>query len=321
MAANTETGASPGHQDSPLTGDHVVVATDLYKAYGDLVAVGGLSLELKRGEIFGLLGPNGAGKTTMISMLVGLLRPDSGSVMVEYQPGQQGDPLLPIVRRAIGIAPQSLSLYDELTARENLEFFGKLYGLAGKHLKQRVDWSLEFSGLADRQRDRVGTFSGGMSRRLNIAVALIHEPAMLLLDEPTVGVDPQSRNHIFESIEQLKEDGLTILYTTHYMEEARRLCDRVAIVDHGKLLAMDTVDGLIEQYGGRSVVECELKSCPDDVQLPGRRDGDAIRFESETPLEKVAELTRQGVEFQSLRIAQPDLESVFLSLTGRSLRD
>ncbi len=306
-------------------GEIVVSVAGLGKSYGANVAVDQLSFEMARGETFGLLGPNGAGKTTTISMLIGLLRPDQGTVRVGT--GQKSDPLDPSVRRSIGIAPQAVSLYDELTAQENLTFFGQLYGLAGKPLQKRVEWSLEFSGLADRKRDRVGTFSGGMRRRLNIAVALIHQPNVLLLDEPTVGVDPQSRNHIYECIAKLKQDGITILYTTHYMEEAQRLCDRVAIVDHGKLLALDTVDGLIAHYGGQSVVQAELKqeagelSVPENIELPGRLEHGKLRFESDSPLEEVAVLSGKGVQFQTLQIAQPDLESVFLSLTGRSLRD
>ena len=299
----------------------MIVVDGLRKSYGDNVAVDGLNFEIKRGETFGLLGPNGAGKTTTISMLVGLLRPDEGSVSVALSDSTTGDPCNASVRSTIGIAPQSLSLYDELTAKENLDFFGSLYGLAGSKLRDRVIWSLGFAGLEDRQHDRVGTFSGGMRRRLNIAVALIHEPQVLLLDEPTVGVDPQSRNHIFDSITQLKSEGITLLYTTHYMEEAQRLCDRVAIVDHGKLLALDSVDGLVASHGGSSVVEAEIKSSPENVNLPGRVEDNSLRFESEKPLEEVTRLTGQGVQFQTLRIAQPDLESVFLSLTGRSLRD
>ena len=299
----------------------IVVASGLRKSYGENVAVDDLDFRIQTGESFGLLGPNGAGKTTTISMLVGLLKPDAGSVMVNGKDGRPGNPLDANVRRAIGIAPQSLSLYDELTAQENLEFFARLYGFAGQKLGDRVAWSLNFAGLEDRRRDRVGTFSGGMRRRLNIAVALIHEPTLLLLDEPTVGVDPQSRNHIFEGIEQLKTQGITILYTTHYMEEAQRLCDRVAIVDHGRLLALDTVASLVAQFGGRSVVRAELRSCPDGVELPGQWEDQVLRFESEQPLEEVTRLTRCGVEIQSLRITEPDLETVFLSLTGRSLRD
>jgi len=257
-------------------------------------------------------------------MLVGLLRPDSGTVLVGDQSNPSagfGDPAKQAVRNLIGVAPQSLSLYDTLTAKENLEFFGRLYGLSGAYLNERVDWALDFAELIDRQKGRVGTFSGGMKRRMNIAVALIHKPKVLLLDEPTVGVDPQSRNHIFESIQRLQKDGMTILYTTHYMEEAQRLCDRVAIVDHGKLLALDSVANLVQAHGGRSVVTGELSHQPNGVELPGQIDGVAMRFESDRPLEQVAELSGKGVQFQTLSIAQPDLESVFLSLTGRSLRD
>jgi ABC-2 type transport system ATP-binding protein len=299
----------------------MVVAKGLRKVFGSNVAVNALDFEIQKGETFGLLGPNGAGKTTTINLLVGLLRPDQGEVQI----GISGDPLDPATRKRIGVAPQSLSLYDELTAGENLSFFGQLYGLAGKSLSHRVDWCLAFAGLEERRGDRVSTFSGGMRRRLNIAVALIHEPEVILLDEPTVGVDPQSRNHIFDCIEQLKGSGTTILYTTHYMEEAQRLCDRVAIVDDGCLLDLDTVDGLICKHGGRSVVQAELK--PDenlnsfDVPLPGRLEDGMLRFESDRPLESVAEIAGQGVQFQTLKITRPDLESVFLSLTGRSLRD
>lgn len=316
------------HTDSPakpvpktFNAGSIVVADKLQKRYGDLVAVDGLSFQIAAGESFGLLGPNGAGKTTTISMLVGLLSPDSGEVSVTCRDGESGNPLVPSVRHEIGIAPQSLSLYDELTAKENLDFFGQLYGLGGAQLQERVNWCLDFAGLQDRKSDRVETFSGGMQRRLNIAVAIIHEPRILMLDEPTVGVDPQSRNHIFDSITQLKKDGMTILYTTHYMEEAQRLCDRVAIVDNGQLLALDTVDGLISTHGGHSVVQATVASSPNNVDLPEPLEDGSIRFESDNPLEDVAALTGQGVQFQTLQIARPDLESVFLSLTGRSLRD
>ena len=306
----------------------IVEANGLFKSYGANVAVDGLSFEIQQGETFGLLGPNGAGKTTTISMLVGLLKPDKGSVSINGGHGKNGSanpksgsPLEPAIRARIGVAPQSLSLYDELTAKENLEFFGQLYGLSGHRLNERVAAALAFAELEDRKKDRIGAFSGGMKRRMNLAVALIHEPEVLLLDEPTVGVDPQSRNHIFESIQGLQKDGMTILYTTHYMEEAQRLCDRVAIVDHGKLLALDSVDRLIAQHGGRSVVICELNEQPTGIDLPGKLDGLTLRFESDNPLEQVATLTGQGIQFQTLNVTQPDLESVFLNLTGRSLRD
>jgi ABC-2 type transport system ATP-binding protein len=294
----------------------MINVNSVQKSFGDLKAVDGLTFEIGSGEAFGLLGPNGAGKTTTISMLVGLLKPDSGEVLVGGE-----SPLLPKCRARIGIAPQALSLYEELSGRENLEFFGSLYGLAGSALGSRVEWALEFSGLQDRAKDRVGQYSGGMKRRMNIAVAMIQDPDILLLDEPTVGVDPQSRNHIFDSIEQLKSKGLTIIYTTHYMEEAQRLCDRVAIVDHGKLMALDTVPNLLDQHGGTSVVQAEVLEFPDSIQVPGQRDGNSIRFESNQPLQEIATLTSKGLQFQTLNVARPDLESVFLNLTGRSLRD
>ena len=302
--------------------DPLATISSLRKSFGDLKAVDDLSFSIRQGETFGLLGPNGAGKTTTISMLVGLLKPDSGTVSIgSPECSNASDPTLPRVRKLVGVAPQTLSIYEAMSAKENLEFFGQLYGISGTKLRERVAWCLDFAQLADRAKSRVSTFSGGMKRRLNIAVALLHEPAVLLLDEPTVGVDPQSRNHIFECIQTLREQGMTILYTTHYMEEAQRLCDRVAIVDHGKLLALDTVDHLLRQYGGASVVTADLETTPNGVEIPGTRTGNTIRFEAQHPLEEVARLSGKGVAFQTLNIAQPNLESVFLTLTGRKLRD
>ncbi len=298
----------------------MITADSLHKRFGERVAVDDMTFAIAPGETFGLLGPNGAGKTTTISMLVGLLKPDQGSIQIGAESSSVGSPSDAGIRQQIGVAPQALSLYEELTARENLDFFGGLYGLAGSSLKQRRECVLDLSGLSDRQQERVETYSGGMKRRLNIAAALIHEPSILLLDEPTVGVDPQSRNHIFECIQSLSDAGLTIVYTTHYMEEAQRLCDRVAIMDHGRLLALDTVDRLIEAHGRLSVVTAQLKSA-NGQELPGRLADDQLRFESDAPLEEIARLSGLGVEFQTLNIVRPDLESVFLSLTGRSLRD
>ena len=273
------------------------------KTFGAVVAVDDLSLEIERGELFGLLGPNGAGKTTTIRMAIGQLPPDRGSVDVNGA----GPPVRAQVRQRIGIAPQALAIYEELTGEQNLQFFGRLYGLRGRALRQRVDTVLDLVGLADRRGDRAKTYSGGMQRRLNLAAALVHEPDILLLDEPTVGVDPQSRNAIFEFVQQLNAAGCTVLYTTHYMEEAQRLCSRVGIVDHGKLLALDTVDGLIRQHGRASVVVVE------------RAAGDE-HIETEDPK---AELLRvlNDPEVRGVRVDRPNLESVFLSLTGRSLRD
>jgi ABC-2 type transport system ATP-binding protein len=294
----------------------MVCAIDVKKSYGDHVAVNGLSLDVPQGKTLGLLGPNGAGKTTTLHMLVGLLRPDSGQIAIAGSSEVESA----AVRSQIGIAPQNLSLYDELTAEENLRFFGRLYGLAGAPLRERVEWALDFAKLQDRRRHRVQTYSGGMKRRLNFACALLHEPKLVLLDEPTVGVDPQSRNHIFEGIRQLQESGLTIIYTTHYMEEAQRLCDLVAIIDNGRLLELGTVNELIQRHGGKSVIRGECSVAPPE-SWPGVWDGTTWRMESEHPLQTLQQLAIETSRFTRLQIEQPDLESVFLRLTGKSLRD
>jgi ABC-2 type transport system ATP-binding protein len=284
----------------------MLTLTGLVKRYGTHTAVDGLSLAVGRGEVFGLLGPNGAGKSTTVHMAVGLLQPDAGTVDI----GGLGSPRQPSIRARIGVAPQSLSLYELLTAEENLTFYGRIYGMPAERLASRVTWALEFVGLADRRGDRVDAYSGGMKRRLNLAAAVLHDPDLVLLDEPTVGVDPQSRNAIFDSLLALKAAGKTIVYTTHYMEEASRLCDRVAIIDHGKLLALGTVHALTQAHGG-----------PPTLIL--RTPAGEERIETRDPL---AELNRQAAargaampaEFE---VATPTLEQVFLHLTGRSLRD
>jgi ABC-2 type transport system ATP-binding protein len=296
----------------------MIEVRDLRKSYGATTAVDGVTFTIRDGETFGLLGPNGAGKSTTIGMLTGAIRPDSGSIGINgsAEPGNAA------ARMNLGVAPQALSLYEELSAIENLAFFAQLYRLSGARLRERIDWALDFAGLADRRKHRVKTFSGGMKRRLNLAVALVHDPQVLFLDEPTVGVDPQSRNHIFERVEQLRSEGRTVVYTTHYMEEAQRLCDRVAVMDHGRILDLDTVPALIDRYGGRSVVRAELQNPPaDESILPAPLDGLSLRFESERPFEDVGRLSTAGVAFQTLEVARPDLETVFLTLTGRSLRD
>lgn len=274
----------------------------LRKSFGPVLAVNDLSLEVHPGEIFGLLGPNGAGKTTTVNMAVGLLRPDAGSVRVDG-----GNPLEARTRARVGVATQALALYEDLSAEENLLFFGRIQGLAGTKLAQRTTWALEFAQLTDRRKDRVKIYSGGMQRRLNLAVALMHDPPLLLLDEPTAGVDPQSRNAIFQSILALRREGRAILYTTHYMEEAQRLCDRVGIMDHGRLLALDTVDNLIRTYGGNDVLVVE-------------RDGEELRVETADPAAELEKLRRSG-SLHRFRVDRPDLETVFLKLTGKTLRD
>jgi ABC-2 type transport system ATP-binding protein len=276
---------------------------DVRKSYGRIVAVDGLSLSIRKGELFGLLGPNGAGKSTSVSLAVGLLTPDSGTVTIEGH----GNPAEPAVRHKIGVAPQSLALYDLLTGEENLHFFGEVYGLSGAKLDERVKWCLDFVGLTDRKADRAGGYSGGMKRRLNLAAAVIHDPELLLLDEPTVGVDPQSRNKIFESIEALHRDGRTIIYTTHYMEEVERLCDRIAIVDAGKLLALGTLSELLATHGGPPT-------------LIVKTNGEEQRLQTADPL---AELNRIAATstIEKFQMERPTMEQVFLRLTGRSLRD
>lgn len=280
----------------------MIELTDFRKSFGSVVAVDGLSMTIQKGELFGLLGPNGAGKTTTVRGICGLLKSNTGNVFIEGKP-----PSDLTVRKKIGLAPQDLSLYMDLSAEENLIFLGKLYGLSGSYLQQRTNGCLDFAGLQSRRRDRVKTYSGGMKRRLNLAAALIHDPSILVLDEPTVGVDTQSRNAILESILELREQGRTILYTTHYMEEAQRLCDRVGIMDHGKLLALDTVAELIQTYGGKAVVIVE-------------KGGDEERLMTNDPLETLSQFNWEDRP-ERLRIEPASLESVFLNLTGRQLRD
>jgi ABC-2 type transport system ATP-binding protein len=274
----------------------------VHKRYGTTVALQGLSLRAEQGTILGFLGPNGAGKSTAMHLLSGLIEPDQGTVRVA-----QGDPRDPTVRAKLGIAPQALSLYERMSGRENLVFFAKLYGLRGARLNERVDAALEFVRLTDRQHDLVEAYSGGMQRRLNIACAIVHDPEIILLDEPTVGVDPQSRNAIFDNVLALKARGRTVIYTTHYMEEAERLCDRVGVVDHGKLLALDTPAALKRAHGGQSVL------------VVHGSDGEQ-RINTDEPLRALNELAARA-PVGEFHVLPPTLEQVFLNLTGRSLRD
>ncbi len=284
----------------------MLVFDHVSKCFGDLRAVDDLSFELEAGEVFGLLGPNGAGKTTAINMAVGLLEPDEGVVRFADEAFDR-NPRDAENRRSLGLAPQSIALYEQISGADNLRFFGRLHGLRGTDLEERVAACLDFADLLDVGKKVVSKYSGGMQRRLNLAVAIIHDPELVLLDEPTVGVDPQSRNAIFERVEQVRDGGKQVVYTTHYMEEAQRLCDRVAIIDHGRLMALDTVPALIAAHGG-----------PGNLEV---RTGDGeSRHETTDPLATLAELqARQAVDhFQYL---PPDLETVFLNLTGRALRD
>jgi ABC-2 type transport system ATP-binding protein len=302
---------------------------DLCKRYGAHAALDGVSFEVAPGEVFGLLGPNGAGKTTLMSIVAGLSQPSGGEVRLQGQLLTRGHKEL---RHLIGIVPQDLAIYNELTARENLRFFGQLYGMGGAALEKRVDGVLAAVALSDRADQRAGTFSGGMKRRLNLGAALIHGPALLLLDEPTTGVDPQSRNHIFEEVRRLNAAGLTIVYTSHYMEEVQALCPRVGIIDHGKLIACDTLTGMLRQLPG--LLRLRVAAMPEAarrrfVELPGarRHDGDRTLIELECQdvkkalLEAIPLLAQEGVELTGIETEEPNLERVFLHLTGRGLRD
>jgi ABC-2 type transport system ATP-binding protein len=281
----------------------VLTLTNVRKRYGATVALDGLSLAVRPGEILGLLGPNGAGKSTTVNLAVGLIAPDEGEVSL----GGLGSPRDPAARRRVGVSPQALAIYEQLTAEENLRFFGEVYGLSGRPLAERVEWALGFASLEERRRDRVATYSGGMKRRLNLAAALVHDPELLLLDEPTAGVDPQSRNAILERILELRRLGRTVVYTTHYMEEAERLCDRVAVVDHGRVLALGTVPELVRAHGG-------------DPVLVARVAGEERRIPAPDPTRALLELSA-AARVEDFHLERASLETVFLSLTGRRLRD
>jgi ABC-2 type transport system ATP-binding protein len=299
----------------------------LRKRYGERVAVDGVSFEIAPGECYGLLGPNGAGKTTTISMLCGLVPPDEGEVWID---GNAGGTLG--AKEAVGYVPQDLALYPDLSAMENLSFFGQLYGLAGAQLKARINETLELVGLADRGKDHISTYSGGMKRRANMAAGLLHRPKLLVLDEPTVGVDPQSRNAILETVGRL---GIAVLYTTHYMEEAAKLCDRIGIIDDGHLIAEGTATELVRAHGGSDKVHLASEGADLDALAEGCRSVDGVHDvrEIDGQLELttahgpavlpalVAVATRFGVELTGVEVRSPNLEDVFLSLTGKELRD
>ncbi|HEV3121738.1 MAG TPA: ABC transporter ATP-binding protein [Isosphaeraceae bacterium] len=311
----------------------VLEVENVRKSFGNLVAVDGVSFRVKDGEIVGLLGPNGAGKTTIVSIICGVLGADSGQVLLGHRPILKDDDP---AKRTLGLVPQELALYEELTARDNMRLFGSLYGMAGPSLEAAIAETLAVVGLVDRASDRVRTFSGGMKRRLNLASALMHDPQIILLDEPTVGVDPQSRGAIFESLAQLKSRGKSLLYTTHYMEEAERLCDRVIILDHGRIIAEDTPRGISNLLPRSNRLTIELDDPRDGAwidplrELPGVREarlGDAGQLilgvddlTSAAP-RVLAWLAEHGHAFHHVATERPDLEEAFLSLTGKSLRD
>jgi ABC-2 type transport system ATP-binding protein len=307
---------------------------ELRKNFGKLEAVKGVSFSVEKGESFSLLGPNGAGKSTIISMMTGLYPPTSGSIHitgvdVTKNPKQ--------AQKSIGVVPQEIALYESLSARENLKFWGRMYDLSGKALDKAVDEVLEIIGLTDRSKDKINTFSGGMKRRVNIGAAILHKPVVLIMDEPTVGIDPQSRNHILNTVKSLNQNGMTIIYTSHYMEEVEYLCERIGIIDHGELIACGTLRELRETIGDRSRINISMdKETPihldttslienlvkeKDVRI---KDHLLTVFHKEPQLilsELIQLVTKTGTKVTSVEIVEPNLESVFLHLTGRSLRD
>ena len=304
---------------------------DLHKSFGEVKAVQGISFDVRQGHIFSLLGPNGAGKTTTISMLATLLRPDQGDALV-FGKSIRTDPMG--VKAVLGVVPQEIALYEDLTARENLTFWGKMYGLRGAGLKARVHEVLEIIGLTDRAGGRVGKFSGGMKRRVNIGVALLHKPKIIYMDEPTVGIDPQSRRNILDSVVALKNQGMTVLYTTHYMEEAQELSDQIAIMDHGKLITSGTHAELVKIVGEMDRIRLTInteshrvleawKTIPGVERISAEDSTLTILVEdSNLILPNLFEAaSAQNVRITSVDIQEPNLEAVFLHLTGRALRD
>ena len=310
---------------------NAIEVKNIHKSFGDLKAVNGVSFEVEQGEIFSLLGPNGAGKTTTISMLSCLLRPDEGDALVmghSIKDDQMG------VKAVLGVVPQEIALYEDMSARENLTFWGKMYGLRGAPLKTRVDEVLEIIGLTDRAKEYIKKYSGGMKRRVNIGVALLHKPKVIYMDEPTVGIDPQSRRNILDSVVALKNQGMTVLYTTHYMEEAQELSDHIAIMDTGKVIAYGTNAELIKIVGQMDRITLMINAESERVleawkKVQGVKQVTAqegtltvLADDSNQVLPRLFDAaSTQGVRITSVAILEPNLEAVFLHLTGKALRD
>lgn len=313
---------------------NMLTVGDLQKSFGDIAAVKGVSFTVEKGESFGLLGPNGAGKSTIINMITGLFPPTSGTVHMKdidvIKNTKQAQKL-------IGVVPQEIALYQTMSARENLKFWGRMYDLTGHALEKSVDEVLEIIGLTERAKDKVETFSGGMKRRVNIGAAILHHPELLIMDEPTVGIDPQSRNHILETVKRLNGEGMTIIYTSHYMEEVEYLCQRIGIVDHGELIAVGTLGELRETIGDHSKIVLTIDKMSSnhekitqslqklllekDIHI---NDEQLIIFHKEPQLilsDLIQTVTNTGTKVTSVDIIEPNLESVFLHLTGRRLRD
>ncbi|WP_339323247.1 ABC transporter ATP-binding protein [Paenibacillus sp. FSL W8-0194] len=305
--------------------EYMLEVKGLRKAYAKKQALENVTFSLKPGTSFGFLGPNGAGKSTTMKILTGIVKADSGTAKLF---GKDAASETDAVAKYIGYVPQDITLYEKLTAYQNLEFFGEAYGVKGKELKQRIHEVLAKTGLLERANEAVSTFSGGMKRRINIAAALLHRPKLLILDEPTVGIDPQSRNHIFEMIRELNREGVTIIYSTHYMEEVEALCDEIAIMDQGTVKAMGPLGQLLEQYGQKAIyLEVPgLTEPPQDSYIASsRKEGSGWLLETEQPSVLMQHLLRQASQqawdVKQLEIVRPSLESVFLKVTGTALRD
>ncbi|WP_020060745.1 ABC transporter ATP-binding protein [Bacillus sp. 123MFChir2] len=310
----------------------MLVVDHITKSFGKKEVVKGVSFSIEKGETFGLLGPNGAGKSTTISMICGLFPYDSGDIRVDGKSVKE-HPLE--TKQKIGVVPQDIALYPTLSAKENLIFWGKMYGLSGAAAKKRADEVLAYVGLEDRTKDKIETFSGGMKRRVNIGAALMHEPELLIMDEPTVGIDPQSRNHILETVKKLNEKGMTVIYTSHYMEEVEYLCERIAIVDHGKVIALGTKSELCTRLADGFMVKLQvnrydqellqkLQGLPVVERIVTDEDSNTIDIaltHSDAVGMVVSEVVGNRVQIAKLEVQEPNLEALFLQLTGRSLRD
>ncbi len=310
----------------------MIEAVELSKHYGKIHAVKNIGLFIEEGELVGLLGPNGAGKSTTISMISSLVKPSGGDVIIDGHSVSRNPER---IRPLLGVVPQEIALFMDLTARENLAFFGRAYKLSGERLRNRIDETLETIGLAGRSREPVSGFSGGMKRRLNIAVALLHQPRILIMDEPTVGIDPQSRNHILETVRRLnREQGMTVIYTSHYMEEVEFLCDRVYIMDHGDILANGSREELTGILTQEDTLHLTVDSFPERFKqaLEGLESVHSLSLHEQTVtvvarrdkrlLESLFSMAHvHGVQLQGVQVVSPSLEDVFLHLTGRSLRD
>lgn len=304
--------------------------TNLKKSYGDFEAVKGLNFSINEGDIFGLLGPNGAGKSTTMSMICGILKPTDGNITIlgsDFKKNKSN------IAREIGFVPQNIALYDNYTAYENVKFFGRIYGLKGKTLDEAINKALEFTGLLDVKNKRAGEFSGGMMRRLNIACAIVHSPKLIIMDEPTVGIDPQSRNHILESVKKLNEKGATIIYTTHYMEEVESICNNIAIIDHGEIIAKGTGDELKEKVSTDKILNITVDNNNFDLNILKSISGvvsadltdSVLKITSDKDIYNLDEIIKvlkeNNIKILDVKFDVVNLETVFLTFTGRKLRD